>query len=710
MASNDKNFVVKNGLTVGDVSNATGDFATVSATGVLQKRTAAQTLTDIGAAASSDLSDYLPLTGGTLSDTLTINAANSLKIAGAGGANGGSILAKIFSIDAPIITYANTPNRLVVGSTLSNFRIDSTSDPTVLIGSTTSTLWHSGNDGADSTLDADLLDGNHASAFSLSSHNHTLDSLSNTTITSNSSGEVLVWNGSAWVNRTLAEASISSTSHNHTLDSLSNVTISANSSGEILKWNGSAWINNTLAEAGIAATGDIPTVNNGTLTLAVAGTGLSGSASFTANQSGGSTFTVTSNATNANTASTLVARDGSGNFSAGTITATLSGTATQVSSALTAGTGLTSSGTFNGSTARTFAIDSTVATLTGSQALTNKTYEGLTVATGTNTFTLTRGSSTLVRSGAHAMTLTTTGATDVTFPTTGTLATTAQLPTVNNATLTMNVSGTGLSGSQTFTANQASGATFTVTSNATSANTNSTIVARDGSGNFSAGTITAALSGNATSATSAATWTTGRTITIGSTGKSVNGSANVSWSLGEIGAAAVSHDHTLASLTDVDMTGLASGDILVYDGAEWLPETASSGASISWSARTSNYTASANDGIMANTTSSSWTLTLPASPSLGDVVAVIDSHGTFAVNNLIIARNGQNIQGVAENLEADIANSSFELVFSGATDGWKIKTFPGNVLEDSMTVLYGTGSPPSPTGIAEGTVYFMHEA
>ena len=46
------------------------------------------------------------------------------------------------------------------------------------------------------------------------------------------------------------------------------------------------------------------------------------------------------------------------------------------------------------------------------------------------------------------------------------------------------------------------------------------------------------ITGNAATATSAATWTTTRTITIGSTAKSVNGSSNVSWSLGEIGAAA----------------------------------------------------------------------------------------------------------------------------------------------------------------------------
>ncbi|MGD9697623.1 tail fiber domain-containing protein [Acinetobacter sp.] len=40
----------------------------------------------------------------------------------------------------------------------------------------------------------------------------------------------------------------------HTLDSHSNVTITSNTSGELLKWNGTAWINNTLAEAGISAT------------------------------------------------------------------------------------------------------------------------------------------------------------------------------------------------------------------------------------------------------------------------------------------------------------------------------------------------------------------------------------------------------------------------------------------------------------------------
>ena len=81
---------------------------------------------------------------------------------------------------------------------------------------------------------------------------------------------------------------------------------------------------------------NVPSPNNGTLSLAVSGTGLSGSASFTADQSGNSTFTVTSNATDANTVSTIVARDASGNFSAGTITAALDGNATTATSASSA--------------------------------------------------------------------------------------------------------------------------------------------------------------------------------------------------------------------------------------------------------------------------------------------------------------------------------------------------------------------------------------
>ena len=70
-----------------------------------------------------------------------------------------------------------------------------------------------------------------------------------------------------------------------------------------------------------------------------------------------------------------------------------------------------------------------------------------------------------------------------------------------------------------------------LSSYATSTNTASKLVRRDASGNFSAGTITAALTGNASTAS---TLQTARTLTIAGTGKSFNGSANVSWTANEL--------------------------------------------------------------------------------------------------------------------------------------------------------------------------------
>lgn len=52
-----------------------------------------------------------------------------------------------------------------------------------------------------------------------------------------------------------------------------------------------------------------------------------------------------------------------------------------------------------------------------------------------------------------------------------------------------------------------------------------------------------------------ANWGTARNITIGSTTKSVNGSANVAWTLSEIGAAAASHTHSYLPLSGGNVTG-----------------------------------------------------------------------------------------------------------------------------------------------------------
>lgn len=115
---------------------------------------------------------------------------------------------------------------------------------------------------------------------------------------------------------------------------------------------------------------------------------------------------------------------------------------------------------------------------------------------------------------------------------------------------------------------------------ATNANTANMIVKRDASGNFSAGTITANLSGNASTATTlqntrtingtnfngsgnitTSTWGTARNITIGSSKKSVNGSADIAWSLSEIGAAPASHSHSNYASTSHTHNSLEATDL-----------------------------------------------------------------------------------------------------------------------------------------------------
>lgn len=68
----------------------------------------------------------------------------------------------------------------------------------------------------------------------------TLDSLTDVTAPSPTSGQVLQWNGTAWVNATL-------TSIPTTLDSLTNVTCPSPSNGQVLQWNGTAWVNATVS-------------------------------------------------------------------------------------------------------------------------------------------------------------------------------------------------------------------------------------------------------------------------------------------------------------------------------------------------------------------------------------------------------------------------------------------------------------------------------
>ena len=139
--------------------------------------------------------------------------------------------------------------------------------------------------------------------------------------------------------------------------------------------------------------------------------------------------------------------------------------------------------------------------------------------------------------------------------------------TTGNYAQDVSVAGIGL----TISGAAGEGTQYIITSGATSANTASQIVARDASGNFTAGTITASLTGNVSG--SAATLTTTRAITLGgdlSGTANFNGSADITITAAyvagsildaDINASAGIVDTKLATISTANKVSLSALDI-----------------------------------------------------------------------------------------------------------------------------------------------------
>jgi hypothetical protein len=96
--------------------------------------------------------------------------------------------------------------------------------------------------------------------------------------------------------------------------------------------------------------------------------------------------------------------------------------------------------------------------------------------------------------------------------------------------------------------------------------------------------------------------------------------------------------------------------------------------SVTWdtTAKTSGFTGVAGNGYFVNTTGGAITVTLPSSPSAGDVVGIKDYANTADTNIITIGRNGSNINGDAEDYAMNIEGLSVLLVYVDGTKGWLV--------------------------------------
>jgi len=142
------------------------------------------------------------------------------------------------------------------------------------------------------------------------------------------------------------------------------------------------------------------------------------------------------------------------------------------------------------------------------------------------------------------------------------------------------------------------------------------------------------------------------------TNKTINGSSNT---LSNIANASLTNSSFTLNGVSINL-----GDTTTISaGTDWQTGVVADGSTVT--------AAAAGEGYFIDTTSFAHTLQLPASPTIGDEISIIDVAGTFDTNNLTVDRNGKPIQGSAADLTVSVERAGFTLVFYNDTQGWVLK-------------------------------------
>ena len=107
-------------------------------------------------------------------------------------------------------------------------------------------------------------------------------------------------------------------------------------------------------------------------------------------------------------------------------------------------------------------------------------------------------------------------------------------------------------------------------------------------------------------------------------------------------------------------------------------------------AKTSPFTAVSGDGFFVNTTGGAITVTLPSSPSAGDIIALKDYANTWDTNNVTLARNGSKINGQCTCATLNTESQAVTLIYVDGTKGWQdIQDSTSNVTGQAYVTATG---------------------
>ena len=157
----------------------------------------------------------------------------------------------------------------------------------------------------------------------------------------------------------------------------------------------------------------------------------------------------------------------------------------------------------------------------------------------------------------------------------------------------------------------------------------------------------------------------GTNLTVGSSGDTVTVTGNVVKS----NALQASDGGNLISQSGTTITLGASGDTIALASGASQTGFGRTGT-VNWqsSIKTANFTAVSGEGYFCDTNSvGAFTLTLPASPSVGDIVGFKDYAANFNTANLTIGRNSQKIEGTAENATISTSGVAVLCVYADST-------------------------------------------